>query len=1684
MKSASRQCNGLWAGVAGMLNLLLPTVLALGLFFGSVSVEFGAWPTSCAPHSEAAHASCECAMADRSLPSRPEAVEAGWQDAAILEGVKAIHIRVTGTAPAWASPADAYVPDTAPWVNVNRHFGAAIRTGRIVPVTPNPGWLPSQTVKGGGVYMVSGDWPGWARSVDGGKRFETAASGRVSSKNVCGGYDDDWYGSKTLTGTSIVCEKTFPYGTECISIAPDKSVDDGANWGAVCKVATAPGDVCKLQTKCSVLGDPNCRYCTGAETGWCMNCTDGADDAQVNREWSEAGPPSSLVAFQGATASSGRDVASGPAPAALDDPNLQALCRGPANQESCAKSVIYTGNDRWSFFSPDAGRDWFRLTPQCEMSQAVGWASFAADRGLTGGDGNKGGHVVALAFSWPGKTPGPREASGCLDINEEPQQCAQRSIAWTEDVGPELAEAMKGSSGSSEAWKGKSRTERAGGGGADLAQDGSTADWAAKAKWRYASINHLPAPAVVGGTCKIYQGLDADMSASSGFQASIPSASCQANDKGRCHGRRAETKKVAGAVADRDAWCLDYNTPACQCTVGPAAICRYPNPTSLEIDPRNGWAYLSSDVGLLSSPDGGGRWIRQGGAPASNPADWFLKPIPDNIPISLPGTKLYTKQYHCGATESAPCDQAPNAGNSLDLNANPDRITFVGRLSLAFTPCAGNLMYTASDRRRGHMVATVPVEWLANDGFNAAGQPKYRRVSSVFMAAQRANCEGSEAEYPPAALEFWDTGHLELKTIVDLHPDLLKDYNLRARTYFDDTKPKLLHNLHAAKGLPLRYTAAAVAPSDPRVLWAFSHGYAPSESSDPAVTPSPFPVTAGHLLWRSLNGGATWHIALPAAGPYGAKSLRAGSGIHKVRMPELSIAPDNPHKLLLADRSRFSMNSGADDAWMVDPVPPEHLLPPGESPVASCSQCSDQSACAKSCKLDDIQNGVLVGCDREKQSRDVCAHTTAAGGGTIGVGDSTYCFVSNNLIGSAISGQVLPQGGDLLACASITKTSAGAMLYAADINNNFSFCSAIAPAQEAQVQAAGWYSQVVPAPGLKVLQGSGVQQTSAVYKTTVPCVPCGANGVPTGPPPVGPAACCVQWSNFAAKEAGELACVDGPSYDNTHTSYTQRRLTASRGASGSPDYSSAILPAAYWQGGSTGPVIAVAADDGNSSVGGFEPDPGTGGVTTFAADQMPINVLAVAADKASSMVWALTSGEYGPGIPSFPLMDTTELAAAAPVTEPTDPSAISDYALAKKFYLVLRQVDAAGGLSPAALTAAKVSRPLMFPHEALVVGPKSVKVKSQSGAEVTKYQKTFSTMSRLAGEADILEGWSIPRLLIHQDLVVVASPGLGVVVVPKGFLEPGTGETSLIASGKARYVEFKSGSGSFGSGVCVADIEIVGNSIYAVVAEPALQTVKSCAEVRTGLYRASPVDKPDSAFELVVPFANPHSVEWIPDAAGGAGRLVVADWSAADGVPGLAAPANESAAGGGLWSCSIAKVADLTDATRCHFVVQGDGIVDVAAGFHSGPMTGAQQIKSGVVFGARAKYPDRSVTDTNDGYLKPGATSTGPAPGIFSLDLQGPAAAEALTPDLSALMPSTPLSKNPMCRLSKAKGIATLPQCDLLSGEQGGTVWGAVRALNNLTGIATGDLQAYGVAQSSDGGPEPVNLSETEIFKV
>lgn len=804
------------------------------------------------PTADSAWERCSRSFVRSSTHASPDSVTRD-EPGDLVVVASSLRLHLGFASPASAAPGDGYVPDTAPWVNVNRHFGAAIRTGRIVPVTPNPNWLPGQTLKDGGVYMVAGDWPGWARSVDGGQRFESAVSGRISSKNICGGYDSDWYGGTTLSATSLVCDD----GPSCILANSTVTKTNYGTWADYCGYGYEAGEMCQQNVQCSSVANPTfatCRYCSGDGVGdekeWCMRCSGGVEDAAVNREWSESGPPSSLVAFHGATASSGRDVATGPAPAVLDAAEFQNMCRSPANHSGCAKSILYTANDWWSFFSPDAGRDWYRLTPQCEMSQIVGWGGLAADRGLVGTSGHMGGHLVGLAVGWSG-TPAPREASGCVvpldpapttqnPANKDYRKCAERSIAWTDDVGPELAESMMATSGGADAWRGKSRTERAGGGGADLSQDdvvegtdqssdAKIAAWAKKAKWRYSSINHLPAPATVGGTCRVFEGLNSAFDSET-HEASVPQPTCPAALDTRCHGRRAETKKLSTSPtepADRDAWCPAYSNPACECTNGLPADCRYPNPTSVEIDPRNGWAYLSSDVGLLSSPSGGRRWIRQGGAPLSNQADIFKKMTALDTFTAEPqvlGAKLYTKQYHCAAGESLPCNQDPSASNSLDLNANSDRITFVGRMSLVFTPCDAAAFYAPSEpgqpaRKRGHVVATVPVEWWATppDGVN-------RTVSSVFVAMHKDDCDPGVTPPPPQALEFWDTAHLELKTTVQEHP-APADYNLRARTYFGADKPKLLRNLPlTGTGMRLRYTAAAVAPSDPRVIWAFSYG--------------------------------------------------------------------------------------------------------------------------------------------------------------------------------------------------------------------------------------------------------------------------------------------------------------------------------------------------------------------------------------------------------------------------------------------------------------------------------------------------------------------------------------------------------------------------------------------------------------------------------------------------------------------------------------------------------------------------------------------------------------------------------------------------------------------------------------------------------------------------------------------
>lgn len=582
--------------------------------------------------------------------------------------------------------ADPDYSDTYPWVNVNAHFGAAVRGGRILPVQGSPAW--AEQPKGGAAWFFGSDVAGWQRSLDGGRTYENANSGRVFSTQVCGGFVGDWFTQD---------EKDAGYA-QCTSVDPG-----------------------------------------------------------LTRAWAEGGPPSALAGYSGLF-SNANDMAAGPRPTGFAGAEIDALCRGPGLEHACAESVLYSAVGLGAFFSPDIGRSWFPLTPHCQVGLGPWFHSIAVDAGQPG-------HVVALARE---DTAPQTEASGCSELyGDPPKPCRLRAVAWTTDVAGELREAMLSSQIVAPVVtepEGKKKTSRAGGGGAagDPNAETGQAGWAALAKWRYGTIGNLPAPAAIGGTCRVHP--LAQFTSADNAQASIVGPSCGAPTTTRCHGRKsASFKDAQNVVADRDAWCLDYTSAACQCTTGPSSTCRYPTATYIDIDPRNGWAYLSTDVGLLTSPDGGGHWIRQGGSPASNPADalpvWHSgaysvapPPAPSGSYVfdnATTGARLYTKQF----TPNSATGPAELPG-AIDLNAEPARIQFVGRVSMAFTACPSGATYTGSTRKRGHMVAAVPVEWIAPNGY---------RVSGVFVAAERVNCDPAVSVAVPKALSFWDSAHQKLK---------------------------------------------------------------------------------------------------------------------------------------------------------------------------------------------------------------------------------------------------------------------------------------------------------------------------------------------------------------------------------------------------------------------------------------------------------------------------------------------------------------------------------------------------------------------------------------------------------------------------------------------------------------------------------------------------------------------------------------------------------------------------------------------------------------------------------------------------------------------------------------------------------------------------------------------------------
>lgn len=415
-----------------------------------------------------------------------------------------------------------------------------------------------------------------------------------------------------------------------------------------------------------------------------------------------------------------------------------------------------------------ATRDWAGATPlrQSEPRPA------AAEHGSTGAGGpmaaaspqcqRSGDHqlpqVVAVDRGHPthlvvgtlaGEATDPparRNLSGCLAVADvAPGKvanygiCGLASVASTEDVSGDLA-----ARAAAEAKTPANPDILALPPG--LQRDAALTEWANRDRWRFATLAHLP----TGADCSIGQAGAPETA------AMAPPWNCHLSNQ-ICHGRKPQDYLLSttGRPPDPSAWCPDPMSCACKSS----DLCHYPQISSLEIDPRNGYAYAVThanlgtgrgEFGLLTSPDGGRHWMRMGNAsalPAENDAA-----LPPDIAAGSRGAQLLTHQL-----EPKPADGRPlSDDNALDLTRHPLRVKRMGPMSVAWTPCAtahyaqggvAQLDYHKDPRRRGTLVASVLVEWLSSTG---------QRVSSVFAAAERDDCQGERAL--PGALVFRDSG--------------------------------------------------------------------------------------------------------------------------------------------------------------------------------------------------------------------------------------------------------------------------------------------------------------------------------------------------------------------------------------------------------------------------------------------------------------------------------------------------------------------------------------------------------------------------------------------------------------------------------------------------------------------------------------------------------------------------------------------------------------------------------------------------------------------------------------------------------------------------------------------------------------------------------------------------------------
>ncbi len=633
-----------------------------------------------------------------------------------------------------------------------------------------------------------------------------------------------------------------------------------------------------------------------------------------------------------------------------------------------------------AFWSSDEGRAWYPLSPFCVgQSQVVqtNMREAAIDVGVPG----PAVHLVMAAQAG-------QDASQCGLA----PACGQRAIAWTDDASAQMAKSKKKSDGR---WW-------------DAAVEMDLAS-----TWRYASLAHLAADAwAYPGAC---QNAGSDKSF-------LPKTTCTVNGKGWCHGGQTAQQPEDGCL---DAALCNCTDPYDTTTKPPTPTCRYPAVAGLVIDPRNGWAYASTQVGLLVSPDGGRTWGRKGvdlaGAPLDKQTSSYL-PAAINAPtaeedgatdenyvLRASGVNgLWSKAKVILETGIPPNQPTANTPAPYDLSLTPRNIQDVGPVSLIATKeaCATPLPGTTATtygataqgdpagRHRQRIRAYIAVKWMAWDDRDAEGNflaaPGYAARSSVFVA------EAGPCADPEAPLVFKDTATLRhdpdltgvepyVATTVaskgTYAPAFKGEYDSSLKTPKLPRSQQYNHDLGYEKSkanavCPLTIEAIAAAPSDSQIAYAIA---AVESNSTAGCGATCIGWAAG--IYRTLDGGETWKLIVGARDPQ--SIFEPANLVPTTGYPGafgLNVSVNNPYVAWFS--TQFAMYRLVPAAGTTKPAGPKAAAP--GCPAADTWDCqylvvndpSDKTIHFGNNNYNNIQ---IDSCDKTVAVSDYCAGYVALG---------------------------------------------------------------------------------------------------------------------------------------------------------------------------------------------------------------------------------------------------------------------------------------------------------------------------------------------------------------------------------------------------------------------------------------------------------------------------------------------------------------------------------------------------------------------------------------------------------------------------------------------------------------------------------------------------------------------------------